>query len=255
MTGIPLRRRSQQLLPVDDQGRASTPKYKIAVAHQVATGELLRCRFWGGSESNPQHARAARKGCHAEGTEGTVEAGRRQRVRRPGSAGSQPGRAPRSTSRPPAARKRTQRGRDATGRDGAAPGGVGSAVEVGDGAREGRRPCSVGECVMINLKVIMPGAAARSRREDERGPLARRRAAVKVNGRGGDWPPPPRNSARPASSRPPARRGTSTHAGAVRDDLDCLPGIRRPGSSVCGSVESFVRANAPHRGRAFNSVR
>ena len=46
------RRRNQRYCLVTTKGEHLPPKYTIAMAHEVATGELLRCRFWGGSESN-----------------------------------------------------------------------------------------------------------------------------------------------------------------------------------------------------------
>lgn len=50
--GIPPRRRSRRYCLVTTKGEHLPPKYTIALGYQVATGELLRCRFWGGSEAN-----------------------------------------------------------------------------------------------------------------------------------------------------------------------------------------------------------
>ena len=49
--GVPPRRRSRGYCLVT-KGEHLPPKYTIALAYQVATGRLLKVRFWGGRESN-----------------------------------------------------------------------------------------------------------------------------------------------------------------------------------------------------------
>ena len=49
--GVPPRRRSRGYCLVTKGGHLP-PKYTIAVAYQVATGRLLKVRFWGGREAN-----------------------------------------------------------------------------------------------------------------------------------------------------------------------------------------------------------